>query len=145
MRVISSITVIFIFVMSLLNCSNEGDRKSSENTSTTPAITVEKLHQDHDNGVPFYLLDVRTQPEYNESHIGFANELIPYDSLEFHQNELPQNKDTLLYVYCRTGRRSGIATDYLRSIGYTNVHNVTGGITAWKEVGYETVADSIQN
>jgi len=40
-------------------------------------------------------------------------------------------------VTCRSGNRSGQATDFLRQNGFDNVHNMQGGIVAWEQAGYE--------
>ena len=48
--------------------------------------------------------------------------------------ELPRDKEII--VTCRTGNRSSQIADLLREQGFTNVHNMTGGIVAWEEAGY---------
>ena len=74
------------------------------------------------------LLDVRTPQEYREGHIpGSKN--VPLQQLD-KLEELTENKDTVLYVYCHSGARSRQATNFLQYMGYTNVHNI-GGITAY--------------
>ena len=129
MRVIRQLFFLAISMI-LLNCSGNSDDSSKD----SPEISVQKLKAEVDAGSQFFLLDVRTTPEFNQGRLSFADGLIPYDSLPFYLEKLPVNKDTALYVFCRSGRRSGIATSYLQSIGYTNVYNVTGGIIAWQIV-----------
>ena len=74
------------------------------------------------------LLDVRTPEEYRGGHIpGSKN--VPLQQLD-KLEELTENKDTVLYVYCHSGARSRQATSFLQYLGYTNVHNI-GGITAY--------------
>ena len=74
------------------------------------------------------LLDVCTSQEYREGHIpGSKN--VPLQQLD-KLEELTENKDTVLYVYCHSGARSRQATNFLQYMGYTNVHNI-GGITAY--------------
>ena len=75
------------------------------------------------------LLDVRTLAEWQEGHIP-GSVLIP--DTEIAQRaaaELP-DKDTLILIYCRSGRRSALAAQELVSQGYTNVHDF-GGILDW--------------
>ena len=48
-------------------------------------------------------------------------------------DELGDHKAQEIVVYCRTGNRSGMAKQILNQIGYTNVRNVLGGISAWKQ------------
>ena len=74
------------------------------------------------------LLDVRTSQEYREGHIpGSKN--VPLQELD-KVDSVAENKDTMLYVYCRSGARSRQAFSILKHMGYTNVHNI-GGIAAY--------------
>ncbi|NOY88939.1 MAG: rhodanese-like domain-containing protein [FCB group bacterium] len=106
----------------------------------TSSVTVTTLKNIVDSGKDIFLLDVRTMPEYKQAHLSFADLMIPYDSLQFNLSRLPQDKNTEMYIFCRSGRRSRIATDYLYSIGYTRIHNILGGIIAWKKAGYPVVS-----
>ena len=74
------------------------------------------------------LLDVRTSQEYREGHIP-GSQNVPLQQLD-KVEEVTENKDTVLYVYCRSGARSRQAVSLLRAMGYTNVHNI-GGIAAY--------------
>lgn len=75
------------------------------------------------------LIDVRTPAEYREGHIpGVAN--IPLDELEKRLGEIPKDKKVVLI--CRTGNRSAQGTRFLRSKGFDNVFNSTGGMSTWK-------------
>ena len=74
------------------------------------------------------LLDVRTLQEYREGHIpGSKN--VPLQELD-KVNSVVENKDAMLYVYCRSGARSRQAVSMLKHMGYPNVHNI-GGIAAY--------------
>jgi rhodanese-related sulfurtransferase len=103
-----------------------------------PAVTVKSLHELSQSGQKFYLLDVRTTQEYEQGHLTFTNALIPYDQLEQQVVKLPADKQTPIYCFCRAGRRSAFSTKFLRSIGYEKAFNVSGGILAWIDAGYET-------
>lgn len=95
-------------------------------------ITVEEYKQRVDSGEKVYLLDIREPHERDISHIGGV--LIPMSELPERMNELPQDKDTEIIVYCRTGNRSHHVTLYLKdNIGYSNVKNLLGGIHAWHD------------
>jgi rhodanese-related sulfurtransferase len=78
------------------------------------------------------VLDVREQWEYDAGHIPGVT-LIPLAEVPDRVNEIPTDKTVI--VTCRTGNRSGQATDYLRALGYENVHNMDGGIVAWEAAG----------
>jgi rhodanese-related sulfurtransferase len=81
------------------------------------------------------LLDVRTQEEFGEAHIGGAV-LLPYDAIAADSGGLPADKAATVIVYCRSGRRSAIAAETLANLGYTSVYDL-GGIQSWP---YETVS-----
>ena len=84
---------------------------------------------------PHILLDVRTEQEFDDQHIEGAI-LIPYDELGGRaKSELP-NKDDVILIYCRSGRRSEIAARELIEFGYTNVFDF-GGILDWEFGVYE--------
>jgi rhodanese-related sulfurtransferase len=75
----------------------------------------------------YYLIDVRTESEYNGGFIPTAVN-IPYDVLA---DKLPtENRDTLIIVYCRSGRRSAVADTTLTRLGFTSVFDF-GGIYRW--------------
>ncbi|MGB3714379.1 MAG: rhodanese-like domain-containing protein [Candidatus Promineifilaceae bacterium] len=81
-----------------------------------------------------YVIDVREQWEYDEGHIPGVT-LIPMNEVPDRLEEIPTDKDVI--VTCRSGNRSGQITEYLRQIGYDNVHNMSGGIIAWEAEGYQ--------
>ena len=82
----------------------------------------------------YVILDVRTQEEFDESHIEGAI-LIPNYEITDKAESVLKDKDQLILVYCRSGRRSKLAAEALVELGYTNVKEF-GGIIDWP---YETV------
>lgn len=78
------------------------------------------------------LIDVREQWEYDEAHIPGIT-LIPINSVPSRLSEIPTDKTVVLA--CRSGNRSAQVFDYLKQQGYTNIHNLQGGITAWQGAG----------
>ena len=80
------------------------------------------------------ILDVRTAAEFEEIRIEHAV-LIPYTDIEQLASELLRDKNQVILVYCRAGRRSEIAANILINMGYTRVYDF-GGIDDWP---YETV------
>ena len=77
----------------------------------------------------YIILDVRTEEEYTEGHIEGAY-LIPYDEAARLAESSLCEPDTIVFVYCRSGRRSAAAAEILAGIGFTNVYDI-GGITSW--------------
>ena len=96
-------------------------------------ITAEEAKKIMDSGEEHIVLDAREQDEFDGGHIAGAI-LIPYTEIENKAEEMIPDKDKLILVYCRSGRRSKIASESLVKIGYTNVKEF-GGIIDWP---YET-------
>lgn len=71
------------------------------------------------------LIDVRTAAEWQAEHLQGAI-LIPYDKIGAEIGKVAPDKKTQINLYCRTGRRSGIALDSLKQLGYGNVTNYGG-------------------
>ena len=92
-------------------------------------ITAEEAKKIMDSGEEHIVLDTREQDEFDEGHIPGAI-LIPYTEIENKAIELIPDKDKLILVYCRSGRRSKIAAEALSKLGYTNVKEF-GGIIDW--------------
>ncbi len=75
------------------------------------------------------ILDVRTPEEFAEGHIPGAVLIPDYEIAQKAPDLLPQ-KDALILVYCRSGRRSKNAANQLVDMGYTNIKEF-GGIIDW--------------
>lgn len=100
------------------------------NGSAKNLVTYEELQGKLNSKASFTLLDVRTLDEYNAGHIPAAV-LLPYDEIAQKAEKLLPEKDAEIIVYCRSGRRSAIAADELRKLGYTEVKDF-GGISRWQ-------------
>ncbi|MDD5627509.1 MAG: rhodanese-like domain-containing protein [Elusimicrobia bacterium] len=85
-----------------------------------------------------FILDVRTEAEYAGGHLERA-QLIPVQSLAGRLAELPAAKKTPILVYCAVGGRSAVAARLLKSKGYEAVHDLAGGINAWRSAGLPVV------
>ena len=92
-------------------------------------ITAEEAKKIMDSGEEHIILDTREQDEFDEGHIPGAM-LIPYTEIENKAEEMLPDKNKLILVYCRSGRRSKIAAESLAKLGYTNVKEF-GGIIDW--------------
>ncbi len=100
-------------------------------------VDVDEARRLHDAGV--YLLDVRSQEEWDTRHVAGAV-LIPLDQLAKRSGELPRDRRILLI--CRSGRRSKAAREILVQAGFKNVSSVTGGLNAWIAKGFPVVGDT---
>lgn len=84
----------------------------------------------------FTLLNVKT-PYIGE--IDGTDLYIPYTDLTARASELPADKEAKIVVYCRTGNESAVAAQTLIDLGYTNIDNLDGGMTAWVASGRSIV------
>ncbi len=95
-------------------------------------ITVQELKSKIDNGESIHLVDVREPHEHAEFNIGGI--LLPLGKVQTMQIEdIESLKDETIYIYCRSGNRSGQACLILGTMGFPNVINVAGGMLAWQE------------
>lgn len=77
-------------------------------------------------------IDVRSADEFAAGHVPDAVN-IPYTEIESRIGEVTDDKDAVIYVYCRSGRRSGIAQSTLEQAGFTQVVNQGGLADARKK------------
>lgn len=92
-------------------------------------ISPQELKQLMASGQPFFLLDVRSQEEYDIANLGGT--LIPLGELPDRFQELNPNHH--IVVHCHHGTRSAFAVEFLRSSGYAKTQNLSGGIDLWSE------------
>jgi len=84
------------------------------------------------SGEQAFVLDVRAPEEFVTGHVpGAVN--IPYDQVAARLAEVPKDKDVVLY--CRSGRRAGMAAEVLAANGYTRLKHLEGDMPAWIEKG----------
>ena len=117
---------LLLAVMLLTAC---GQDKENDQGAVYVNITAEEAKQIMDTEEGYIILDVREQDEYDAGHIPGAI-LIPYTQIAEKAEEVLTDKDQLILVYCRSGRRSKIAAEALVELGYTNIMEF-GGIIDW--------------
>ena len=120
------LTFLLLAMMLLTACGQDTEKDQG---AVYMNITAEKAKKIMDSEEGYIILDVREQDEYDAGHIPGAI-LIPYTQIEEKANEMLQDKDQLILVYCRSGRRSKIAAEALAELGYTNIKEF-GGIIDW--------------
>ena len=117
-------------VMLLISLSLFGMTACSDGGSNSyDQITPQEAKTIMDTESDYIIIDARTNEEFAEGHIENAILIPEYEIADRADNELP-DKDALILVYCRSGRRSKIASEELVKLGYTNVKEF-GGIIDW--------------
>ena len=124
--------LVLLAVMLLTACGQDAENNQE---AVYVNITAEEAKQIMDTEEGYIILDVRSQEEYDQGHIPGAI-LIPDTEVEARAEKVLTDKDQLLLVYCRSGRRSKLASEILVELGYTNIMEF-GGIIDWPyEVEY---------
>lgn len=92
-------------------------------------INVQELKERLDKGEELVLIDVRQPNEHQEFNVG--GKLIPLGTVPLRMDEISEDKEAEVVVYCRSGARSGQAKQFLMQNGFSNVRNLQGGMLAW--------------
>ena len=117
---------LFLAVICLTAC---GQVKEKEQEAVYVNITVQEAKRIMDSEEGYVILDVRTREEYDQGHIPGAI-LIPDTEISEKAENVLTDKEQLILVYCRSGRRSKLAAQCLVDLGYTNIREF-GGILDW--------------
>jgi len=128
--------VLFITVMILLlaGCTRSNADVSGNSQHGWKIITAGEAYRMMNELDNYILLDVRTPAEYNEIRIDGAVLIPDYEIRQRAEAELP-DKNAIILIYCRSGRRSALSAAILAELGYSNVYDF-GGIINWP---YETI------
>ncbi|WP_229793696.1 rhodanese-like domain-containing protein [Salinimicrobium marinum] len=116
---------LILLITMLTSVSFAQEQKGFEVIS--PAEYQEQIRSEQ-----IHLIDVRTPEEFAESHIEGAK------NINFHSNDfLAQfsqlEREKPVYLYCKSGNRSGKAAKELADMGFTKIVDLKGGFLAWKE------------
>lgn len=136
-RKIALLTMVGVISVLGFSCSKSGNEKEvlamSKETKNGKKAEYKKITSDEAKKMmetqKVIVVDVRTLEEYNEGHIPNAIS-VPLETIENEAEAKLKNKDALILVYCRSGRRSREAALKLIEKGYTNVIDF-GGIKDW--------------
>lgn len=84
------------------------------------------------------LVDVRTPGEYAQGHLANAV-MIDVNSNDFKSRVAKLDKTKPVFVYCKAGSRSSSAADILNDMGFKEIYDLNGGITAWQRANKPVV------
>ncbi len=145
MRVKNCIVLLLVLASLLTGCATPTPTVAPQalvQPAATPLVlpvdVAPKTVEDLRSTGAIAIIDVREPEEYAEGRIPGAV-LIPLGELSKRLVEVPTDKPVVLV--CRSGNRSTQALQLLQKAGFTNVHNMTGGMKAWIAAGYAVEAD----
>ena len=127
MKKVKGLIIMLLISLSLFGMTACGSENGK--SSTYEQITAEQAKTIMDTEKDYIIIDARTEEEFAEGHIKNAILIPEYEIATRAEKELP-DKEQLILVYCRSGRRSKIASEELVKLGYTNVKEF-GGIIDW--------------
>src|SRR4051812_46938290 len=99
-------------------------------------VDPREVHEIVNNGYKAVVVDVREQHEYDEARLPGAVH-VPRGHFETRIENTVKDKDARVILYCQSGNRSAFAAETAEQLGYSNVESMTGGITLWKDRGFE--------
>ena len=127
MKSIKYILVLFI-VASITSCNSQ-QKKATDENAVVEVVSTEIFEKVDANA---QLVDVRTSEEYSKGYIKNAVNINFFDD-DFMEQMSKLNKDEAIYIYCRSGGRSGKASAKLEEAGFTKVYDLDGGMLQWNE------------
>lgn len=135
---VSLAILILVLTFAVVGCSSQETASPDETGAATGAtyetVDVQTAYDALSSNADAQIVDVREPVEWAETGVPEGAALIPLGDLESAAaSELAT--DQPVYVICRSGNRSQTGSDILVGLGYTQVYNVGGGVTAWIEAG----------
>lgn len=125
------LTLGLIIVMSLFVA-----QACAQSADDSTRISAEQF-QEKVKGNPGVIIDVRTQKEYDEGHLANVDYQRNLLNGDFEASLDSLDKAETYYLYCRTGNRSGQATELMKKKGFKNVYNI-GGFQELVDAGVES-------
>ena len=140
--VFSKITFLLILSIGFLSCAQNSKSSNVSETieinNVKEVIAVISPEEFNENMGDIQLVDVRTPKEFSEGHLKNAVNIDFFDaSFMEDMGKLDKNKE--LYIYCRSGNRSGKASKKLKAAGFTKVYDLEGGIIKWNKNNFEVI------
>ena len=121
-------SVVVLAMSALLALSHQAvayGTSATSDASSANAVTAKVQH---------YLIDVRSPEEFAQGHLANAVN-IPVNDVATRIQEITQDKNAVIDLYCRSGKRAGVAQKTLQEMGFTKVQNL-GGFEQIKSEGH---------
>lgn len=120
-------TILIIAAATLVGACNSGQKN---------VVSPEDFSKQLKNKASAVVLDVRSPEEFAMGYIEGARN-INVNAPDFSNQVASIDKNSTVYVYCKSGSRSAKASGILKDLGYSNVVDLDGGILAWERQGFE--------
>jgi rhodanese-related sulfurtransferase len=130
-----------LIVIGLVSCEAQSDGSKSVDNKVGPIardLQVQEFKKLYESKSGAILLDVRTPSETAEGIIANALEG-DISSAAFEKQISALDKSKPVFVYCRSGGRSGRAMSIMKQKGFQEVYNLAGGIGAWQQAGFPVI------
>ena len=143
MKQLLIIATLFLFIIS---CKDIKEQKTTELESQSKQETIQVANEKVDATVfksktenkDVQLIDVRTPEEFIDGHLKNAQNINFYDdNFLTLMNNLDKSKP--VYLYCRSGGRSGSAAKKLEAQGFTEIYDLKGGFLDWQNNNFEII------
>jgi len=140
-RNVGYLFVAFILTVSVLFLGVLGQPVQARCRGVIKSISVEEaaqLIEDNNNNSDFVILDVRTPSEFESEALENAVNIDFYSEI-FEEEIAKLNRDKHYLIYCRSGGRSSRVLELVKSLGFSKVYEMRGGINNWMAKGYPVV------
>ena len=129
---ITSLLLLAFISMNFVACGQKSNTKEKNNELDQAAISLISPEDLNQANKDIQLIDVRKPDEFASGHIENAVNMNFYDE-DFEAQIKNLDKDKDVYIYCRSGGRSGKAAKQLEELGFTKVYDLEGGILNWEK------------
>ncbi len=114
--------ILLLFIVLISSCNEPIAQNTIVSVEEFKTLVLDKDVQ---------LVDVRTQDEFNDGHIGHAMNIDYFEEDIFTQKFDQFDKGKPIYIYCKSGRRSQKAAKILQELGFNEIIDLKGGYDAW--------------
>lgn len=122
--------LVALLPLMLVACTSNDKTETTDSKVISERLDAKSFHEKLTENPNSQLVDVRTPEEYNSGHIETSLNLNIYDS-NFDKEISKLDKSKPVFLYCRSGGRSSSAASKLVDMGFTEIYDLQGGITAW--------------
>ena len=126
---------LVITIMTIPSCSNA--QKGTNSETIAKNVSVEEFKKLVEANPKGQIIDVRTPGEYAQGNLK-GSTLMTIGGEGFNSQLEKLDKKAPVYVYCKSGGRSGRAMGIMQKMGFTEVYNMNGGMMAWQRASYPT-------